>query len=287
MIKFIPEVILDEISTMVEQLIQQISPPKEEIDIPVIMETCAGYFEDVSDLNGIAIPCLYMDKKMGTHLLYSIVEKMVKPLNDNYVQECFYQIDKESTSINDYLLLANIMISLNEGLYFRLRQIDIYDWLDEEQIEQCFSRLDSTINDNQSEIQVEVKIIQPSDSDANDRINFILSPYFPEKRFEFTAIVDLISDDIWELKCTSSLVIDNFLQLIIYAWIWRVIYPNEPKKECKLFNIRTGELYWLKTSSVEELTPIIVKILEAKYVKNQLLTDDKFIEENIKNNIYE
>ena len=36
------------------------------------------------------------------------------------------------------------------------------------------------------------------------------------------AVIDGIDDNnIWEFKCVKELSIEHYLQLIIYAWIWR------------------------------------------------------------------
>jgi hypothetical protein len=281
MIKFVSEQILDDLSIIVDDIFVQLSKPGKEIEIPIVTQNGNGFFEDVSALNGIAIPCLYTDQLLNTDILYSFVENELFNYPHKYIKSCFDQIDKDSRTIGDYLLLTNILLALKEGLHFRLKQIDIYDWLDEEQMEECFSRLDSTIRRNETEIpQIEVAIVKGlSDSDNNDKLNAVLSPYFPGRRFIFTAIVDMICDDIWELKCTSSLTMEYFLQLAIYTWIWRIIHP-EQHKECKLFNFRTGELYWLKKSSIEDITPIVVKLLEAKYTKIERLSDEEFINQN-------
>ena len=55
-------------------------------------------------------------------------------------------------------------------------------------------------------------------------------------KFRFSARVDLLTDNtLWELKCTSQLGMDHKLQVIIYAWLWRVLFDETMvKKEIKL-----------------------------------------------------
>jgi hypothetical protein len=61
MIKFIPESVLEEISPLLDGLFIKECENIEELNIPTVIKTKMGYHEDVSDLNGIAIPAMYYD----------------------------------------------------------------------------------------------------------------------------------------------------------------------------------------------------------------------------------
>jgi hypothetical protein len=126
-------------------------------------------------------------------------------------------------------------------------------------------------------LEVEVNIIHPMMENENEAINCILKQYFPLEKFLFTARVDMISEtNVWELKCTSSITVEHFLQTMIYAWIYRAMYPDV-LREFKIFNIKTGEIYLLKNSSLETLTPLMVLLLKSKYHKMEKITDDDFL----------
>jgi hypothetical protein len=74
-------------------------------------------------------------------------------------------------------------------------------------------------------------------------------------------------DTVWELKCVESLTMDHFLQLIIYAYMWKREYEElNGVKDFKLLNLRTGEVYKLNRSSylIEEVIKIL---LDNKYAK--------------------
>jgi hypothetical protein len=63
---------------------------------------------------------------------------------------------------------------------------------------------------------------------------------------------------------------------MIYAWLWKVINPLD-KRTFKIFNIKTGEIYWLEKSTLEDLTPLMVLILKSKYEKLAKKTDSEFL----------
>jgi hypothetical protein len=98
--------------------------------------------------------------------------------------------------------------------------------------------------------------------------------------YRFTARIDLITEmTIWEIKCTSQITIDHKLQLIIYAWLWQLTHPNQPK-QYRLFNIKSGEL-WKLDASLESLTQIVVELLRDKYEKSNIpKTDEEFIHDS-------
>lgn len=61
LIKFIPESVLEEITPYLATMFKVVQPAGLELDIPSTIITEQGFCEEVSDLNGIAIPALYYD----------------------------------------------------------------------------------------------------------------------------------------------------------------------------------------------------------------------------------
>jgi hypothetical protein len=58
-----------------------------------------------------------------------------------------------------------------------------------------------------------------------------------------------------------------------------VLNPKD-EKQFKIFNIKTGQLYWLEKSSLENLTPLILLMLKAKYQKVDKMTDEAFLQDH-------
>ena len=286
LIKFIPDYILDVISPIIERIFVSGSPGID-INIPGVIQTKRGFFEAVSDLNGIAIPNMYYDSitENPNNILYKMVENSLLDMKEHehaYLKKIVSDLPTHCETISDYLFLANVNNSIQERLYFKVKQIgrDEYTWLSNSVISQCFERLNQTIGgelNKKDEIISEFQLIHHSLEDSHAKIDQLLAPHFPENmRFRFTAVIDLVTEaSVWELKCTESITMDHKLQIIIYAWIWRML--DKPKKTFKLFNITNGELFTLDTTT-EDLDTIIIVLLKGKYDEPTVKTDEEFIQ---------
>ena len=168
-----------------------------------------------------------------------------------FLKNTIKNIPETFNSINDYLYLSNIYISIQERLYFKLKQInsDEYNWIDNELLNQCIERLEKMIVENNEYIpSFEKTLIHNSNESLHENIDRILKPHFTENiLFRFSAIIDVFSENsIWELKFTNQISIEHKIQLVIYAWIYQSM--NLPSRDFKLFNIKTGELYILNSN---------------------------------------
>ena len=296
LIKFVPEVVLDKISPIIEKIYKKEEIGEySEIPIPNIIKTKRG-FEEVSDLTGIAIQSMYYDyinykfnnddDEEIPNILYDLIENHIGELKENehhYLKEIVNEINEEMNSISDYLYLANVLIALQEKLYFKLKQIDKteYTWLSPKIVAQCNSRLENTIGKEcgKKKPQIEKLIIQQKDEDAHENIDeFLRENIETMAKFRFTARVDLVSEDsVWENKCTSTLSLDHKLQLVIYAWLWKMTRPQKMKK-FKLFNIKSGEVLVLD-ATMEELNYIMIELLKGKYLVQEKMSDEDFLRE--------
>jgi hypothetical protein len=315
MIKFIPDSVIDEITPLIDRIFistlenengELASSPKntdfEEnekqiIEIPSIIHTKSGFYEDVSDLNGIAIPALYYDhihkmnnkmenleKKNPSNSIQKMIANVLLEMKENehfYLRKMVKKIPEVCETTNDYLFLANVYIAIQERLYSKLKQIgrrSEYNWISESVIEKCKARLNTVINEPY--ICCEKTIIHHSMEEAHARIDACLENYFKDTRFRFSAIIDLeTTGTVWELKCTSEISIDHKLQVVIYEWLWNMIYP-ENKKKFKLLNIKTGELLKLNATE-DELTKIVVALLKGKYDRLYVRSDEEFLKSSI------
>lgn len=297
LIKFIPESVIEEISPILDRIFIQISKDTIEIDIPTIVETKSGHFEEVSDLNGIAIPCMYYDhlqtiwgepdNESGSaqkNVLYTIIENNINNMRPNehlFLKEIFKTLPEKTQSINDYLYIANVYVAVQETLYFKLKQIDKneYNWLNENIVDKCKSRLQDIIGIEcqHSRPMIEETIIHQNDDEMHVNIDAFLLPYFePNTKFRFTARTDLITENtVWELKCTSQISLDHKLQTIIYAWLWKMLHP-EDTRDVKILNIKTGEIIQLD-ATMDELNHIMLLLLKGKFQEPIKKTDEEFI----------
>jgi hypothetical protein len=314
MVKFISESVLEEITQVLDEIFIPIIKDQTEILLPTILRTKSGFYEDVSDLNGIAIPALLYDyirslyrDDYDTCVLYDMIQEtiaQVKPDKHMYLKTIVAELDPICNSIEDYLYMANVHQAAEEKLYFKLKQIerDEYDWLNGDVLKKCKKRLldvlekeimnddfenseetNETNEKNETnktkEPEMEKTIVDCMNEEANQKINTFLSSHFPaNQQFQITARVDLMTKEtLWELKCTSEISTEHMIQTVIYAWLMRTIDPTFSKK-VKIFNIRTGEVLEL-VAKKEMLDKIVIALLKGKYGEQTVFTDEEFLKE--------
>ena len=162
------------------------------------------------------------------NILNNLLDSEIQEINNtdhSFLKNIFNEIPEKCETMNDYLFMSNVLISVQQKLYFKLKQINRhqYNWISFETINMCIKRLENTININDS-MEFEKKIIHHSFEDYHKKIDEIMRPYFGNVLIRFTCIVDIISNDsLWEIKCTNSLTIEHKIQLVLYAWICEVL----------------------------------------------------------------
>ena len=290
--KFISETVLD---TIREYLTKIFAPIVEEgsqsvIDLPTVIQTKSGFYEDVSDLNGIAIPIMFYDSIMAEYeedpqcILYGLIKEQISrgsPREHIFLRKCFKQINPVCESVDDYLYMANVFQASQEKLYFKLNQItkEEYTWLSPAILGQCKRRFIETFQEEieNEKPEMEYPLVHYSDEESNIVFDQTLSIHFPGKQFRFSARCDLLTEkSLWELKCTSELSEEYLIQTVIYAWILRTIDPGD-KRDVKIMNIRSGEILLL-TADKKVLDHIMILLLQSKYGKREPIPDVDFME---------
>jgi hypothetical protein len=290
-IKFIPESTLETITPILERIVvQETKPtPEMEIKVPKMVQSYTALFEDVSDINGVAIPAYIYDKQTKTTRAQDIVKNMVKmavqemPENKHrFLKRAVSQLPDKCVTIEDYLHLANVSIAVQEKLYSKIKQIREYTWITEEMMEKCTCQMMENLGPFQEETDgLEKQLIHHSQDIDHAPIDAALYPFFTyETRFRFSARVDLLTaTHLWEFKCTSKITMDHILQLVIYTWLMRILDQDQYKfKESKILNVLTGERVALNATT-EDLTAIVVELLRGKYEKSEPVDDTAFLEQ--------
>jgi hypothetical protein len=298
LVNFIPDSVIEEITPIIELIFKQGSLTSSlisELEIPNVIQTKQGLYEGVSDLNGIAIPCMLYDqlynecfpeKENPGNALFNRIHMLLLESRENehtYIRGFVDKLPNPCKTIEDYLFLANVLSSIEENLNYRLKQIDEndYDWLSYELVETCMERYKSVIKDEMCEgslFEAEKYIISPSMVGEQEQLNRVLSPHFVNIQFEFSGILDLITTkSVFEFKCTGSLTLEHKIQLIFYAWVYNVI--NKEPREFKLYNVKTNELL-VMDYDFDDLTFIMVALLKGKYEESERKTDEEFILDN-------
>jgi len=304
LVKFISESVIETISPIIDRVFIKETDETITLDIPSVIETKKGYFEEVSDLNGIAIPCVYYDYLKEAfseteeefdniprgNVLFDVIDNAIDNMRMNdhiFLKEIVNSLPEKIETINDYLYVANVSVAVQETLYFKLKQIDRdeYNWLTDDMVLACKNRLRDVIGPDCENTMpsVEDTIIHESHEEQHEKIDEYLSTIFDEtQQFRFTGRVDLISETIaWELKCTSEITVEHLVQVIIYAWLWKMrhSYTEEyEEKVFKIFNIKTGEILRLD-ATMDDLNTIITTLLKGKFEEPIKKTDEEFIED--------
>ena len=288
LIKFIPETVLETICPVVNAMFKTIVYKGVELDIPNMIDTDDGSFEDVSDINGIAIPAMYYDllNNHNSNIIHDSIIMSMENFRHNehvFLQDMAALLPAKCVTPSDYLYLANVFQAFQEKLYFKLKQIPYlkHNWLSDTHMAQCKRRLDkiigSELTDINSHVAVEKNIITNSQELEHSPLDTLLSEYFDDSiKFRFTARADIITHNtLWELKCVREITMDHLLQVIVYAWLYRHLYPTQ-NKDVKIFNIRTNEVIQL-FATMEQLNFVVIHLLQGKYYRPQPPTNDEFI----------
>jgi hypothetical protein len=290
LIRFLSESTLDIVTPLIEKIFITITPAfTEPIDIPVVHQTMAGNCEDVSDLNGIAIPLMYFDHLRDEYepILQDLVSKNMKDVpkeEHKLLHDAVENMPTICETTRDYLYMANLFTTTQYFLYSRFKQISLedYNWIPQIRIDECFQNLDNYLGEEckLGQWSTETCIINGNDDIQHAKIDSVLGCHLQDSPviYRFTARVDAITQtSLWELKCTTQLTIEHKLQLVIYAWLYQMKHEGKKKDlNYYLFNIKTNELLQLQ-ASLEQLTTIIVEIIRNKYGKIPVLSDEEFL----------
>ena len=290
LISFVPDAELDIICPILDRIfVLESGSENETIDILSVIETKLGFFEEVSNLNGVAIPIMFYDylrPEKATNTLQRIISQDIQkfdPKDHAFLRNAVKNMPETCLKSSDYLYLANILSAIEMKLYSKIKQIDSdeYEWLDPVKLQSCFERLDSIVGKEcrQGKWFPEKTIISDSCDEDHLEIDRCLKPFFPlsEYFYRFTARIDLETEQsIWELKCTSNITVEHKMQTVIYAWLYQMVYNK--KKIFRLFNIKTGE-FWKIDAEMEDLTTIVVSLLRGKFHKKYRKTDTEIVEE--------
>lgn len=230
--------------------------------------------EFVSDLIGLAIPCMYEAKIKGKP---STVEEEILRFRrlsskNSVLKHHLAALKIPCESIADYLYMCNVYSAINDGLLFRIEQLTSYDWLDQSSIDGCFEHMQGQIMPNtrfEETLALNDKLIS----------RFVIDNFGDTiGKIQMEARIDAIDDTtVWEFKCVGELGMEHKLQMILYAWLWRY-GPGAKygKRMFKLINIRTGEIVLINHMS-PVLEEIACLLLFNKYGPDNRLSDEDFM----------
>ena len=267
LVKFLKESNIALLTTIMKQIFTVEQAAFYEIKVPSKMEFEGGNYEDISDINGIAIPAMYEARGHKE----SQIETVVRQEYDNivlrnefpYLQAAYKRIGLSLKSTAGFVRLTIMYISLTEKIFNKIQQITKHDWLTTEMVEGCFLALDRHISKK---------------AKFEHAIEYECANYAEYGRVAVSGRLDTMDDDvILELKATDTLTIEHQLQLVLYAWMWNnVNLASCGSRIFKLINMRTGQVMRLNPIS-HLLDEAVLILFHNKYAKNPIVTDETFV----------
>jgi len=320
LIRFVPETVLDALTpTLMRLFVTRRPAATTPIDLPSVVQFggSSGLYEDVSDINGVAIPNLWWEharatvatdpagspqhQPVQTSDLYASIEQSLqdmRPHEHAYLRKLFLTLSPTCHTPSEFLYMSNVYLACQDKLYGKLKQIprDAYQWVSDEAAEACRQTLDQVVGVEGVQ-HVEYTLIQTKADDVHAEMDRRLEACLtPESntgatdpaateaqapKYRFHARVDMVTQtSIWEIKCTQQLTVEHMLQVVIYAWIaWTRLTPATESMRDKRM-----QLLNIKTgevlelcASVDELTPIVAELIRAKYRTEKSLNEEEFV----------
>tara|TARA_B110001469_G_C9567531_1_gene281424 strand:- start:95 stop:1039 length:945 start_codon:yes stop_codon:yes gene_type:complete len=272
---FLTEKKITELKPYLDELFTQINPPDKIMKLKNSIKS-DGLKENVADINGIIIPTIWEYRIKEHSSIYFDSMKMYKVISDiDRTTLLKQEIDKivyPCQTINDYLHLGNVYLSIRNGHQENLNQIKDFNWLKENQVQHCIDNIDAEIDKNGHMLKFEMSL---SDDDTG------LFEYLHKDfgKVVIMGVIDVITDKyVYENKCKKELSNEDKLQIILYAWIYKQtrFYEEYGRRDFRLFNFLSGEVLeldvdnWIINSVVEIL-------FQNKMEETDDLKDEEFI----------
>ena len=220
-------------------------------------------YEDISDINGVVIPSIY-ERQLNNNL--STIELSVLENKDCKEIPFVKNIQIPCITIEDWLKIGNVFLSISNNLYARLNQINNYNWLSQDIVDNAIDRFKKLNISENSDYEYEIEIEYQS-------------KFGP---LNILGRIDNIDNDnkkIYEFKCVKDISIEHKLQLIIYYWLGSKFDIDYKYYSYVLYNIMTNSYLELKPNDYK-IDQIINLLIENKLHKIEKIDDDEFIKIN-------
>ena len=196
----------------------------KNIILPAKTLTNNNMYEDVSSINGIAIPSYYEFITNKNSKLLDNITCNIDDLSIDIKNKLDLVLKKESLNINDFLFFATIFDMRLNGYYYKLSQIKEYNWLNELILKNILNIIHKALGNK----------IYHREFEENSSI--VINN---KKIFGIIDCIDNETKTIWEFKAVSYISETHLLQLALYALMCKDIYKDY---SYKILNILTGEI---------------------------------------------
>jgi superfamily I DNA/RNA helicase len=270
LIDYLPSDYLSYLDNIFNSLFITINKAEELIELPINVNRSHGN-ESVACINGIIIPTI-VESEYNANKITAIHRRLLEYQDHesaDIMKEAIQKIKEkpQCDTIADFSYLCTVYYSLRDNIHHKLSQLDNqYDWLDAKDVAKCIERVKAVITDN-IDLEFEYKI------SLEDYTNDV----FP--KIKIYAFIDCIYKNcVREIKCVKKLETEHKLQLVIYAWLYKLC-SNKYNKDTtfELFNICTNERLQIDNTKRDIIDEIIYKLLLTKYKIEEISDDTEFI----------
>lgn len=268
MLRYMNEEVMYALLQIKDQIFTKYTPARKSVAIDSVAKNTIGTVENISDLNGLCIPALWEETVRGTSDIKEFVRREIRDSmkHADILKRAYRSINMEATSLNDYLRLTNIYQAINTNCHCKIAQIESYNWLTQEAVDECHASMSKYIDIDKNPV-FEYPITD---------VKYVLKDF---GEIILNCRLDAVDDTaVWEFKCVADLQLEHFLQLIIYAWMWKEAeYETNGSRKFFLMNIRTEEIHELDTTSpyIDEVVEIL---LENKFKLKEKISKEIFLQ---------
>jgi len=279
--KFVNEVTLKSIVLkFTKKIIQR---PSTKIKIPLLVRTVyedKKITEPVSDITGNAIVSWYEKLLLDEMTIYKecLIEynnyditlsrenkdrKFSHPEHSEY----YRRENNDNWDIQKLLVTSIYYNSIVTNTLYRLKQINTFEWISNENLELCTKRL----NDCFSLLGLNPK----KNNGRFEKEVFRSVTHGKYLKYELNGRIDYVEDTkLIEFKCKTSLADEDYIQVMLYKYLHRKL--NDVDIDCYLFNILTNELIFIDASD-EIINDAIIKLFVIKNKTINRIDDNTFI----------
>lgn len=202
LIRHLPDIRIEEALKFVD--IEKIHDPTDSLSIPT-KTTQNELVESVADINGTAIPLYFsysQEEFRDWRRIFSYLSPKMIPNLEEITETLETKIKDNTLTISDMIQFSILLNASQTGVYFKTRQISVFDWIPNQEHERCQSRLKKKFYNKNATNEF---IIQDKQSPRRPLVGYI----------------DRIDEDsVWELKCVAGLTGEHKLQLAVYMYLY-------------------------------------------------------------------
>lgn len=298
-VEFIPQEAMLQIALLFESIyVLECEKHVEVVYENTVLGTDKRTYEDVADLNGLAIPFKFETEKKENRIENTVIMqrcdkklKQLMPSVRKYYLDHMKRYLESRTEENknaDFFFYANLYRSLTTGYRYYLEQLDTYDY--------ALPVLEKLMNNLRRHVRKPISIHDFLSFEVpleihQDKIDDFIDENFGLDKMGRVLItgaeMDIVdSQNVWEIKCVELIQNEHKLQLAVYAWLYMLSKATSSStslngKKFHLLNARNGQLWKLDVSSQEKknvLDQIMKIVFKSKYLDKEVkLKDHDFL----------